>query len=145
MQERTSRQEIVFGYERLDVYALALSFAEAAYKLLDKYPAKERFRLASQAGRSASSVALNIAEGSGRRHKREFAQYARVAIGSLFETIANLELSNRLQYISDQEFADMRCQAEKLYFKLIALEKYLRGEAVAADVGRKGKHPLSDG
>jgi four helix bundle protein len=123
--------EVAFGYEKLDVYGLALRFGVKVFQLLDHFPAKERFRLCGQAGRSASSIALNIAEGSGRRYRKEFAQYVRIAIGSLFETVANLELSTRLGYLSQSEFSAVREDAKELYFKLIALERYLLGRRSA--------------
>jgi four helix bundle protein len=124
----TEPRDVVFGYEKLEVYGLSIDFVAAVYGVIEKYPSKERFRLTSQAARSASSVTLNIAEGSGRAHKRDFARFVRTSIGSLFETMANLELGKKLHYIDDEDIRPIRARAEKVYFKLIALEKYLLRE-----------------
>ncbi len=50
------------GFEDLECYRLALAVLKEAYALAERLPAIERFNLADQMRRSASSAVLNIAE-----------------------------------------------------------------------------------
>ena len=54
--------------------------------------------LEDQVRRAATSVALNIAEGSGSRGKNRGARYA-TALGSARETVACLEVARALGYL----------------------------------------------
>lgn len=56
--------------------------------------------LASQLRRSSSSVVLNIAEGAGARDGRRRTRYGD-ALGSAFESLANLEAAEALGYIGE--------------------------------------------
>jgi len=113
-----------FKFEELEVWNLSLELIEEIYRLLEKYPEEERFDLVRQGRRSVTSIALNIAEGS-IRGKKEFSQFIRIALGSLVETVANLKIGVKRQYITQAELDPLKC-VEPLYFKLIKLRKSLR-------------------
>lgn len=53
-----------YKFEDLEVWKLALQFCDLAYRMADRLPESEKFNLCSQMKRAATSVALNIAEGS---------------------------------------------------------------------------------
>lgn len=53
-----------FKFERLEVWQMALSYIDLIYEMADRLPDNEKFNLNSQITRAATSVALNIAEGS---------------------------------------------------------------------------------
>ncbi len=113
-----------FIFEKLEVWQLAMDFIDEVYELLNKYPRHERFGLVNNGRRSVTSIALNIAEGS-IRGKKEFSRFIRIALGSLVETIANLKIGIRRNYITREEFNQIN-SAEPLYFKLIKLNKSLK-------------------
>jgi len=115
-----------FNFERLEVWRLSMDFVEAVYTLSRKYPEEEKFALTSQLRRSATSISLNISEGS-MRGKREFGRFIRIALGSLVETVTNLKIAIRLGYIGGNDYGELEPSIEKLYFKLVALEKSLGG------------------
>jgi len=96
------------------------------YALLEKYPRSEEYILKQQGKRSVTSIALNLAEGSCKHTKKDFAHYVNTAVGSLVETIANLKIGVERKYINQVEFKDIEPVLDKLYFKLLALEKSLR-------------------
>jgi four helix bundle protein len=86
----------LYRFEKLRVYQDALSLVESIYKLANKLPTEERFALTNQLKRSSTSVVLNIAEGSGGQGDVEFKSYLRIARKSLYETVANLKIAERL-------------------------------------------------
>jgi len=63
---------MAFRFEGLEIFHAAIDFSARVYETVRKFPADERFDLASQARRAANSIVLNIAEGSGRGTKRIF-------------------------------------------------------------------------
>ena len=96
------------------------------YKLAEKLPRKELYGLRIQLTRSVDSIHLNIAEGSGKYSRDDFARFVRNAIGSLLETDTNLKIAMNLKYLSDEDYSRVDKTIEKLYFKLVALYKSLK-------------------
>jgi len=107
----------MFNFEKLKVYKEAISFANEIYLLTKKFPKNEMYGLADQFRRAATSISLNIAEGSGR-NKKEFKRFLIIAKGSLQECIPLLELTFLQGYITQQE-------KEKYYNKCVELFKML--------------------
>lgn len=54
----------VYKFEKLEVWKLALGYIDLIYDIADELPRSEDYNLKSQIRRAATSVALNIAEGS---------------------------------------------------------------------------------
>jgi four helix bundle protein len=55
-------------FEKLEVWQLAIEYADLCYSLAEQMPKQEEYNLSSQLRRAAVSVALNIAEGSTLGH-----------------------------------------------------------------------------
>lgn len=70
------------------------------YRLTADFPSNERFGLTSQMRRAALSVPTNIAEGSKRTGKSDFARFLNIAEGSLVETESLLMVSRDLGFVS---------------------------------------------
>ena len=73
------------------------------------FPRFERFELGSQIRRAAYSVAANIVEGYGRRHRRERLHYLNISESSLAEVSYCVHAAGRLGYIN----ADASKQLER--------------------------------
>ena len=67
-------------------YELAVQF----YRLVSKF--KVPYHLRGQLQRAASSVALNLAEGSAKPSPKDRARFYRIALGSFRESVAVLQL-----------------------------------------------------
>ncbi|HXJ94990.1 MAG TPA: four helix bundle protein [Terriglobia bacterium] len=72
-------------FKDLQVWQVARELRTELYRLAKLLPDFEKFGLASQIRRAASSVTANIAEGFGRFGYQENAQMCRQARGSLYE------------------------------------------------------------
>lgn len=95
------------------------------YLITKKFPSEEKFSLVSQIRRAAISVPLNIAEGSAKRTKKEFALFVRITPGSLMEAMTCLEISLAQKYIIKSEYESFQNLIQELYFKLFSLDKFL--------------------
>lgn len=65
--------------------------------------AEERYGLTAQLRRAALSIAANIAEGSKRVTRQDYARFLNIAEGSLAETEYLLTVSRDLGYLSAQD------------------------------------------
>jgi four helix bundle protein len=72
-------------YRNLDAWKASQDLAVITYRVTDRFPPAERFGLTSQMRRAAVSVVSNIAEGAGRGTDTQFANFLRIARGSLYE------------------------------------------------------------
>ena len=61
-----------YQFEKLQVYQLSRVFRVEIKKLTLGFPSDEKFELTSQIRRSSSSIATNLAEGSGRSFYKYF-------------------------------------------------------------------------
>jgi len=91
-------------FRNLVVWKEAKELASTVYRLTEIFPDKEIFGLVSQMRRASISIASNIAEGSGRQHKKEFIHFLHVARGSLFELLSQAEISSELGYLHSNDF-----------------------------------------
>lgn len=116
-----------YNFENLEVWKLSLKINTKVSKLTKKLPPDEKYVLASQMNRASLSICLNIAEGSGRGSKKDFKRFIRTAVGSSLEVIACIKISIQQNYLSEHECEPVELLLKELYFKLIKLEKYLKG------------------
>lgn len=115
-----------FKFEKLEVWQLALEYVDAVYGVAEQLPSDERYNLTSQMTRAATSVALNIAEGSTGQTDREQARFLGHAIRSLLETVACQHLISRRGYLPDPEpLRQLYRNSETLVRKLQALRNTL--------------------
>jgi four helix bundle protein len=83
-------------YHQLDIWNRAIDYAVAVYKFAATLPDEEKYNLASQIRRAASSVPLNISEGCGTASNTEFRRFLTYAYRSLKEVVTAVELCQRL-------------------------------------------------
>ena len=69
--------------------------------MTDKFPASELYGLSNQMRRAAVSIASNIAEGAGRKGKREFQRFLSMSQGSIAELETQLIISENLGYCTN--------------------------------------------
>ena len=102
-----------FSFENLEVYQKSLDFSVSVINVIDKLDTpRKHYRLIEQLESSSSSIALNISEGKGRYSKREFKQFLYIARGSLYETIAMLQIFKKKQWLNQTDYNNLYTQAE---------------------------------
>jgi len=126
-----------FKYEDLEIWQIALELINAVYKLLKKFPEDEKYDLVSQGKRAVVSIALNIAEGSGRKTNKDFSSFINRAISSLQEVDAVFKIGINLGYITSNDYGSVAILLEKEYFKLIAFDKSLIKESIRRKYSNK--------
>ena len=107
----------MFDFERLRAYQCSLKCIDLGVVATRRIPRGDR-QLADQLKRSMSSIALNIAEGSGEFKPKEKARFYRIALRSATESAAAIQVAFRLEYLSKSEF-------EVIYEELAVVSKLL--------------------
>ena len=115
----------MFNFEKLDVWQKAIDFANLVYNQTRAFPAEERFGLTNQLRRAAVSISSNIAEGSSRSSKSDFARFLEIAAGSVFEVVSQPFIAQRQGFWSDVQFRRIYNDAEELSRMLSGLRKSL--------------------
>ena len=115
-----------YKFQKLQVYQLALDYVDALYLLSRQLPERERFNVSSQVERAATSIVLNIAEGSTGQSNSEQNRFLGFALRSYLETIACLDLIERRSYTSSESLLCLREQGHQLFIKLSAFRNSLR-------------------
>ena len=109
-------------YKELKVWQKAIDIAVEVYRITEKLPKDERFGLIGQMNRSAVSIPSNIVEGAGRNTDKDFNNFLGVALGSSFELDTQLVISNKLEYVNDQDFQKTEKELEHLQNMIVKLK-----------------------
>jgi four helix bundle protein len=112
-------------FEDLDCWKKATSLRRQLSELVKRFPSEEKYKLVDQITRAARSVTANIAEGFGRFHYQEYAQFCRQSRGSLYELIDHLIVANDERYISKDEFDKLKSEIEVCLAVLNGFINYL--------------------
>ena len=117
---------MTYKFEHLEVWQLALDYIDAIYLLAEKLPRQEEYNLKAQIIRAATSIALNIAEGSQGQTDAEQARFLGLSIRSLIETVACQQLIRRRKYLGDESLLeDIYLKSQTLARKLQAFRNTL--------------------
>lgn len=108
----------MFRFEQLEIWKSAIKYTTNIYLLTKKFPKEETFSLTDQLRRSATSIAANIAEGSGGSSKKDFCHYLDISIKSTYESVSHLEVAKEQHYITEDERIIYYDEAEKLARKI---------------------------
>ena len=118
----------MFGFERLEVWEKAINFADTVYSITREFPSDERFGLTNQMRRAAVSISSNLAEGSSRTSRKDFARFIEIATGSLFEVVSQSYISRNQGFITPEEFEILYRAAEEQGRMLSGLRRSMLGE-----------------
>ena len=91
---------VFMNYRDLIAGQKAFKLALSIYDETSRFPFNEKYGLTLQLRRAAISVPSNIAEGEGRKSKREFSRYIYTALGSIKEAETQILISESLGYLN---------------------------------------------
>jgi four helix bundle protein len=117
---------LVQTFEELEAWKAAHALVLAVYAASRNFPREETFGITSQLRRCATSIPANLAEGFGRRSRKELLRYANIADGSLQETKYFLLLARDLKYVQDDEYGQLKQQTSRVGSLLGGLQRSLR-------------------
>lgn len=114
-----------FRFLDFEVYKSAKILHREVAKVAKSFP-REFASLADQIFRCSLSVVLNIAEGSAKSSDKDFGRYLAIALGSVSETIAGLDVTLDHNLIDKIKFDELAKLSESIAKQLGGLSKKLR-------------------
>jgi len=119
-----------FGFEKLDVWISSIELAKIIYSITSNFPESEKYGIVSQLRRATVSISSNIAEGSCKSSYKEQARFSEIAFGSLMEVLNQIIIAKTLNYISEENYINIRSEIEKISRQLNAYKnsQIRRGE-----------------
>ena len=118
--------EVIKTHKDLDVWKYSIDLVVEVYQLLKKFPDDEKFGIISQMKRCAVSIPSNIAEGAARSSAKEFSHFLTISLGSLAELETQIIISERLDFISDDNSKILLKNLTTIRKMLLGLKKSLR-------------------
>lgn len=115
----------MFNFEKLDVWHKAIVFADCVYVNTRHFPAEERFGLTNQMRRAAVSISSNLAEGTSRGSKNDFARFIEIASGSLYEVVSQSFIAKAQGFLNEEQFQQLYSAADEQARMLSGLKKSL--------------------
>jgi four helix bundle protein len=112
-----------FYYRKLEVYHKSMELVTRVYHLTKTFPTSEQYGLTNQIQRAVISIPSNIAEGMGRFSNKERIHFLEIANGSIMEVMCQLEVSQLLGYISQQQFDELELFISETTRMLVGLRK----------------------
>ena len=113
------------NFRELEIYHLAHHLVLDIYELAKDFPKSEDNNLTSQLCRAATSLPLNIAEGSGANSNKVFLNFLVFCYRSSLEVEACLLLGKDLGYIKDNKFSIYFEKLDKFVRKLYRYMQYI--------------------
>jgi four helix bundle protein len=86
------------SYKDIIVWQKSFALVKTICQLAHLFPKEEVYGLCQQIRRASVAIPSNIAEGYGRQHPKEYAQFLSIAYGSLCELETQYLLSQSLGY-----------------------------------------------
>jgi len=91
-------------FEDIQSWQEAKKLTVEIYRLTNQNAFSRDFALRDQIRRASVSIMANIAEGFGRKGRKDFMRFLNIANGSALEVQSHLHIAIELGYISSEEF-----------------------------------------
>lgn len=107
------------NFKHLLIWQKSMDLTDLIFTYNKDVPKEERYNLIDQMNRSSCSIPSNIAEGSGKRTKLQFAEYLSISLSSSYELETQLLISERRKYGNDEllkQALDLVSETQKMIF-----------------------------
>jgi four helix bundle protein len=115
----------MISYKKLDLWIYSMEMVKEIYELTKSYPKDELFGLISQTKRAAVSIPTNIAEGLGRKYKKDSIQFLHISRGSAYEVETLLSVAVMTNMINQEAYDHFNEMVERIIRLLNGFIHYL--------------------
>jgi S23 ribosomal protein. len=113
-------------FEEIQAWQKARDLNKELYEITKNASLTKEFSLRDQIRKAAVSIMANIAEGFGRRSKKEFANFLNMAHGSAAEVQSHLYIALDQGYIEKRVFENLYTKTEEVSKMIQSFMNYLR-------------------
>ncbi|MEA3369666.1 MAG: four helix bundle protein [Candidatus Ratteibacteria bacterium] len=113
------------NFRDLNIWQKGIEIVEDIYKITKTFPKDEHYGLTAQMRRCSISIPLNVAEGFARRHNKEYKQFLNITLGSCAELETQIEISLRLEYLTESTYDKLLEKLNHITRMIINLSKLL--------------------
>ena len=110
-----------FSYEKLNVWIDSKHLVKLIYTVTNEFPNEEKFGLTNQIRRASISVSSNLAEGTSGISNKDKAHFTTLSYSSLMEVLNQIIIAYELEFLSTENYNNIRIEIEKISNKLNAL------------------------
>jgi|SRR6056297_976737 len=110
-------------FKNMSVWKIAKEISKKIFHITKSLPRKEDYGLTSQIRRSSNSIGANIAEGFGRKGKKEKVQFYTYSISSAYETLHHIRYGCEVGYFNKCDVKNISKLIKKIVFELNKLNK----------------------
>ena len=126
----------MYRFERLDAWNRAMDFCVLTYQKSKGFPKEEMYGLTSQIRRAASSIPLNIAEGSAWITSKEFVTLLGYSLRSQYEMVTILKLAQRLNFLDKADY-------KRMEEEIAVVGKLIQGLINSLESKSKNQQPIA--
>ncbi len=112
-----------YSFERLEVWKETIELVKMVYDLTKRFPVVEKYGLTSQLRRASVSISSNLAEGTSRISKKDKAHFTTLSFSSAMEVLNQIILAKELEFISEENYLELRKKISKITNMLNSLRK----------------------
>jgi four helix bundle protein len=103
-----------FDFEQLKVYQKALDFIDGIFDLYRNMSQDQKIAIGSNLVRAGLSIANNLAEGNGKRSKKEKKRYFGISLDSTRECISVFNVLKRQHLIKEDQYKELRLSGKEI-------------------------------
>lgn len=113
------------NFREIKAWQKAIKLASVVYEITKSFPIEEKCALTSQVKRTVVSISSNIAEGSGRKTKKDFSHFLDMALGSAFELESEILVAIELEFISKEQCIELLVSLDEVEKLIIGFQNYI--------------------
>lgn len=103
-----------FDFEKLTVYQRTLEFIDKIFEVHNNLSQEYRYSIGNNLVRAGLSIANNLAEGNGKKSKKEKDRYFGIALDSARECISVFNVLKRQQLIEEDKYSKIRSDGREI-------------------------------
>lgn len=117
-----------YSFEKLIVWQESRILVKEIYVILKDFPKYEQYALCDQIRRAVISISSNIAEGNAKQSHKEKIHFFEIAFGSLMEVCCQFILARDLEYITTEQYENIKNRIGKVSKLLSGLKSSLENK-----------------